>query len=56
MDVPCPTELLASILQEQDDEWEVAKRYFSLESMHRVNHPPVLITAEVMPFTLAPVH
>ena len=48
--------LVGAILQEQDDEWEVMKRYFSLESMHRVDHPQLLISVEAMPFILAPVH
>jgi len=45
-----------AILEEQDEEWEVAKRYFSLESMSRLFAPPPLVMAEPIPFTLAPVH
>jgi transposase-like protein len=48
--------LVGALLQEQDDEWEIARCYFCLESMHRLHHPQPLITAEAVPFSLAPVH
>jgi len=48
--------LVGAVLQELDDEWEIAIRYFSLGSMHRLYHPQPLITAEAVSFTLAPVH
>ena len=48
--------LVRTILHEQDVEWEVMKSCFSLESMHWVYHPQMLIAAEAIPFTLAPVY
>ena len=48
--------LVGAILQEQADEWQVARRYFGLESMRRLFEPEPLVMAEPLPLTLAPVH
>jgi transposase-like protein len=48
--------LVGAVLQEQADEWQIARRYFSLESMRKLYDPQPLIMAEPIPFTLAPVH
>jgi putative transposase len=48
--------LIGAILQEQSDEWQIPKRYFSLESMRKLFEPQLLMMTEAMPFTLAPVH
>jgi len=48
--------LVGAILLEQADEWQVARRYFSLESMRKLFEPQPLVMAEPMPLTLAPVH
>jgi len=55
-DDPSVIRLVGAILQEQSDEWQVAKRYFSLESMRKLYDPQPLVLAEPVPFTLAPIH
>ena len=38
------------------DEWQVRRRYFSLESMAKLVDAEPLLVAEPTPFRLAPVH
>ena len=48
--------LVGAILMEAHDEWQVNRRYFSLESMHKLLHPEPLLCTEPVPLRLAPVH
>lgn len=48
--------LVGSVLLEIADEWQVGRRYFSLESMAKLVDPEPLLVAEPAPFHLAPVH
>jgi len=48
--------LAGSVLVEIADDWQVGRRYFSLDSMARVMAPQPLLVAEPVAFHLAPVH
>jgi putative transposase len=48
--------LVGSILIEANDEWQVARRYFSLDSMRKLKEPESLLAAEPTPLRLAPIH
>jgi transposase-like protein len=48
--------LIGALLIEQADEWEIDRRYFSQESMHRLTEPEPGLLSETAPFKLAPIH
>jgi putative transposase len=50
------TRLVGAVLLEIADEWQIGRRYFSLETMARLIEPEPLLVAEPVPFHLAPVH
>jgi hypothetical protein len=44
------------VLIELDDEWRVARRYFSQASMQKLKDPEPLLPTTPAPLRLAPVH
>jgi len=48
--------LVGSVLIEIHDEWQAGRRYFSLESMHKLKEPEELEIALPTPLRLAPIH
>lgn len=47
--------LVGAVLLELDDEWEIERRYFSQESMHKLLAPETLLEPTVVAPRLAPV-
>jgi putative transposase len=55
-DQPSVIRLVGSVMMEVADEWQVTRRYFSQESMHKLTGLEPLVVSEPAPFRLAPVH
>jgi len=57
--IPNPDSMLrleCSVLIEIHDEWQAGRRYFSLESMHKLKEPEELEIPLPTPLRLAPIH
>jgi putative transposase len=54
-DDPSVVRLLGTQVIEIAEDWELERRFFSLESMQRLTHPEQVLVAEPMPLRLAPV-
>jgi transposase-like protein len=54
-DEPSVDRLVGSILMETSDEWQVGRRYFSKESMRKLDDPGEALVDEPAPLRLAPV-
>lgn len=55
-DVPSVLRLVGSILVEIDEEWQIGRRYFSLDSMQKLRTPELQEIPTGTPMRLAPVH
>jgi transposase-like protein len=54
-DDPSVIRLVGSILKEIDDEWQVKRRYFGLETVKTLTDPEPVLVAEPAPLRLAPI-